>query len=296
MKGAIIIPTFYKARHEGGNKSQRGRILLNALSKEYSMPLVYTDNPNLSGIDVALIYGVPYHNRPKIPPGLLESSTKLIGYFEDLACWDNQECLKNKKKLFKRFDIILGACYKSYRELYPQFLDKYVHFPNFFFPLERYKKLKLNMHPIMRCIMPGALNSFYPFRMHIRSKARKTESNLIDITRVHFGIYAETLNSYFCAIATPGKMENVVSKYLEIPASGALMLAKKLMELDLMGLKENIHYVPITVENVFNQVRYVLTHPNEFQEMRRKAMNFVHTNHSEVSRINQFGDILRRLR
>jgi len=295
MNGAIIVPTFYKKRHLAGNKSQRSRVLLNALSKKYGMPFIYTDSPNLKGLDVALIYAVPYHNRPKIPSGLLETKTKLISYFEDLGCWDNKECLRNKETMFEKYDILMGACYKSFKEMYPQHMHKYVHFPNFFFPLQTYKALGVNPRPKMKCLMAGALNSFYPSRMHIQSIARKKGFKLLDIVRVPFAIYAKTLNNYFCAIATTGRMGNVLAKYLEIPAAGTLLLAEKVMELEIMGMEPDIHYVSITRKNVLDKIQYVLSNPDRFLEMRIRTMNFVHKSHSDINRAFQFKGILERL-
>jgi len=291
MKGSIIIPTFYHKRHLGGVKSQRARFLFKELEKKYGLSITYTDSPSLKGLDVAVVYAVPYHNRPKIPSGLLEAKAKLIGYYEDLQCWDNEECKRNKRVAFARYDVLMGACYEMFMNTYSQHLYKHEHFPNFFVPHQAYVRLKPNKRPKMRCLMAGTVSRHYPFRLHIKNRKDK----LIDVKRVSFDKYPQFLNSYFCALAVPGRMRNVAAKYLEIPAAGTLMLAARVKELDVMGLKPYVHYVPVTEKNVFGQVKRCLSHPEDFVKIRNAGMDFVRSNHSVKNRIAQFGRILKGL-
>ena len=288
----IIVPKFYEKRHAGGDKSQRSKCLLNALSRRYDIKLVYTDHPKLHPSDIALVYGVPYHNRPKIPPGLLDTEAKLIGYYEDLSCWGNKECLKNKSLLFDRYNVLMGACPKTFKELYSQYEHKYIYFPNFFFPFKRYERLSLKGDRIMKCLMAGALNAYYPSRVYIYKDSRRRKFKLLDVKRIPFVEYVEQLSRYFCAIATPGKDGNVVAKYLEIPAAGVLMLAETVVELEMLGLKPNVHYVPITRANAVDRIREVLAHPHVFTEIRDRATAYVRKHHSEINRVVQFRKIL----
>ncbi len=304
MKGAIIVPKFYAKRHERGLRSQRSKFLFDRLSQQYKFPIVYTDAPDLSGLDVAVIYAVPYHNRPEIPPGLLDTKVKLIGYFEDLQCWSNKKCQRNKEILFNRFDILMGTYYEAVRKWYPQHVHKYVHFPNFFFPHERYASLCINPKPVMKCLMLGTINAYYPFREYIVKKV-KSRSDLLDIPKkVPFSKYAGFLNMYFCAIATSGSLESEVhgicedappAKCFEIPAAGVLMLAEEISELEVMGLEPYTHYVPITKKNVFEQIKKCLTSPEKFAKIRDKGTDFVRSHHSVKNRVLQFGEILERV-
>lgn len=304
LKGVIIVPTFYKKRHERGIKSQRSKFLFDRISQQYGFSVVYTDAPDLKNFDIAVIYAVPYHNRPEIPPGLLNSKAKLIGYFEDLQCWDSEECRKNKEIMFDRFDILMGTYPKAIEKWYPQHVHKYVYFPNFFFPHERYINLQINPNPFMRCLMLGVINKHYPFRVHIR-KELKSQSCSLDIPKmVPFDRYSELLNTYFCAVATSGSLESDVhgscedalpAKYFEIPAAGVLMLAEEVSELSVIGLEPYTHYVPITKENVFAQVKKCLTSPKKFIKIRDNGTRFIRNNHSIENRVSQFKEILGRL-
>jgi len=295
MKGVIIIPTFYEKRHlSPKGLSKRGKHVLGRINKMYGFPIVYTDNPgpHLRGCDVGLIYAVPYHNRPMIPPGLVEAKCKLIGYFEDLQCWDDPLCLKNKEIMFDRYDILMGGHYKSFREWYPQYLHKYIHFPVCFFPYEAYNTLPMRKSPEMKVLLSGTYNpKIYPFRDYIRSNISQ---DLVHFSakRVLFKDYPGHLNSYFSAVAVPGRLNNLVSKYLEIPAAGVLMLAQEIEELKVLGLIPYIHYVPITYKDVFKQIDKVLTRPRDYIEMRNKATSFVREKHSDINRAKQFQDVL----
>jgi len=301
MKGAIIVPTFYKRRHMQGLRSMVSKTLFDRIEKICGFPSIYTDTPNLKELDVALVYAIPYHNRPKIPSGLLDSDTSLILYFGDLQCHHNKECEKNKKKMFEKCDIIMGGFYEAFTKWYPQYVHKYELFSGFCHPYESYVDLQMNLEPKMKCLLSGSINRYYPFREYIKGLCQKNVdgiSELIDIegrSFVPFEKYPRFLNSYFCAIATSGMYGGMVSKYFEIPAAGTLLLAERKKELDILGFGPYVHYVPITRENVIEQIREVLGHPEDYAEMRKDAMEFVQKNHSDVSRAFQFRDILKRL-
>jgi len=294
MKGKIVVPIIYKKRHrDKSGRSARSNILFQGLSKQYNIPLCYTDTPTFEDVDFALIYAVPYHNRPKLPPGLLNTDphVKLIGYFEDLECWYNEECIKNKLLSFERFDVLVGSFPETFSKWYPQFLHKYIHYPNHFAPFERYSILKPNSNPIMKCLLSGSVNKWYPFRQYIIENA-PSEIFHYKKKNILFADYPEFLNSYFCAIATGAASSVVVAKYLEIPAAGTLLLAEEIDDVKLLGLKANVHYVPITKDNVVDKIREVLKNPEKYIEMRDRATKLVREKHSEINRIEEFKEIL----
>ena len=296
MKGKIIIPTFYKARHNNPTgQSARAKVLLDCISKRYNMPMEYTDTPAFNNIDFALIYATPYHNRPNIPPGLLESDKqiKLISYFEDLQCWNNKECKQNKLKMFERCDALMGSYNEMFHKWYPQFAHKYINYSNFFTPFEWFTTLKHNRKPIMKCLLSGAISGkWYPLRQYI---FKTVPANLLTYRKknVLFADYPKFLNKYFCAVATGSAVSIPVAKYFEIPAAGTLLLAEPIKDLELTGLEADVHYVPINRKNITMKIQDVLEHPEKYIEMRNKATVLVRKKHSEINRIKQFADILR---
>lgn len=301
MRGKIVVPTFYKELHEKTTLNKdacgmggRSNILLHALSKQYDMPLYYTDMPTFEDVDFAVVFAVPYHNRPKLPPGLIDTDprVKLIGHFEDLECWDNEECMKNKLLAFERFDLLTGSFPETFSKWYPQFLYKYKHYPHHFAPYESFVKLKPSSNPIMKCLLSGNVNQHYPFRQYIIEKVPKDIFHYSG-SSIKFADYPKFLNSYFCAIATGATSSLVVAKYLEIPAAATLLLAQEISDLALFGLEANVHYVPITRENVVEKIREVLRNPEKYIEMRDRATKLVRENHSEINRVKEFENILK---
>ncbi len=300
MKGKIVVPTFYKQFHEDESGScSRSNILLHGLSKQYNIPLYYTDTPTFEDVDFGVVYAVPYHNRPKLPPGLLATDprVKLIDFYEDLECWDFAECIKNKLLAFERFDVLVGPFNETFSKWYPQFLHKHIYFPHYFAPFEKFAALEPDPNPIMKCLLSGKGvvhingNNCYPFRQYILDKV-PTDILKYGESSIKFADYPKFLNSYFCAIATGAVSQLAVAKYLEIPAAGTLLLAEEINDAVLLGLKANVHYVPITRETVVEKIREVLRNPERYIEMRDRATKLVRENHSELNRFKEFENIL----
>jgi len=301
VKGAIIIPKFYRRRHKSGLRSMVSKVLFDRIGKLCNFPLVYTDAPNLTGLDVALVFAVGYHNRPKMPPGLLDAKAKIISFYGDLPCYGNKECERNKRLMFEKSDVIIGGFYETFVKWYPQYVHKYELFSGCFHPYERYARLKMNLKPKIKCLLSGSSGWPYPFREYIKRLYRQDVegiSKLIDIRNksfAHFKEYPALLNNYFCAIATSGMHSCMVSKYFEIPAAGSLLLAERKEELAMLGFKPYIHYIPITREDVVEQIKKVLSHPGDYTRIRKDAMKFVRENHSDINRAQQFKIIVERL-
>ena len=305
LRGAIIMPSSYRARHLHG-WGMITRIVFNRISLLCGFPLIYAHSSKpypsiLEDLDVVLVFGIPYHNRPGIPLGLLESKVKIISYYGDLPCYGNKACEENKKLMFERSDLIIGGFHERFLEWYPEFVHKYEFFPGCYFPYERYEELEINLDPLMKCILIGARNAPYPFRQYIRSQHRQYvgEMNQIltvkDRHAVPYRMYPAFVNRYFGGIATSGIDNCIVAKYYEIPATGALLLGEREKELDMLGFEPGVHYVPITREDVFDKIRYVLSHPEDYLEMRKKARSFVREHHSDINRAQQFKTMVERL-
>ena len=294
MHGIVIAPKFYE------NNAWKSEALYNKLCKKYNFSYICTDSPNLDGYDVAIIQSVPYHNRPAIPPGLLDAKCKLIGEFGDLQCWDNEECIKNKEILFNRYDLLVGAYYERMEEWYPHYLYKYIHWPQYFAPYERYSCLSINPNSRMRCLLIGSYGGHaYPLRQHIvNSRNQYPNNGYVDVVgpwQIPFSQYPKYLNNYFCSLVFPGVNNVPVAKYFEVPAAGVLLLAKEIKELTICGFKPNVHYVPVTRDNVFDKIKSVLANPNAYVKIRAEGVEFVRRNHSDVNRVGAFREIFDRL-
>jgi len=302
MKGAIILPAVYKKRHATGHLSMVSKVLFDLMKEKYGFSLLYSNSPNLKGLDVAIIYSSHRFENQKVPTSILNAKgVKIINYYGDLPCYGNKKCLENRRLMLEKCDIAMGGYSEYFATHYSKYVNKYRFFPGRFYPYERYINLQVNPNPVMKCLLSGHINRFYPFRAYIKTLYKRNTGGLKGMLsikgrwHVPFENYPAFLNTYFCAIATSGMHACMVGKYFEIPAAGALLLAKREKELDRLGYEPYVHYVPITKQNVVSQIQKVLTNPNDYNEMRHVAMKFVHNNHSDLNRMKQFEEILNEL-
>lgn len=302
MKGVIILPKYLesfwtpKPGPKGSNfddiVSENVHIFY-AMKKTFGFDLKFADEVNVNnGVDVVLMFGVPYHNRPELIPGLLDlnKSIKLIMWPGDLQCYNNKVCLANKIKVFERCDLIIPFMYEYFVEIYPQFVSKCKFVPKFFAPHERYTKFLFNDNPITKCLLSGSLNKdVYPFRFFIVDK----RSTYVDYEPPrHVGAeYAKLLHSYFCCVTSSSIFNYVLAKYFEIPATGSLLLANETKDSKRIGFIPYKHYVPITKDDVFIKIKECINNPNDYTNIRKEGMNFVRENHSIVNRI----ELLRKI-
>jgi len=301
MKGVIILPTFCKKLWMPKSELDFSNILsANApffyvMRDTFGFELRYADKVDVDAdTDIVFMFGVPYHNRPKLIPGLLDldKKIKLVMWPGDIQCYGNKLCLENKIKVFKRCDLIISPAYEYFVKLYPQFVFKYKFMPKFFSPHDRYVKLPFNSNPKTRCLLSGSLNpQVYPLRSFIKN------AGLVDYAPpVHKGdAYARLLHSYFCCVATSSVFNYVLAKHCEIPATGSLLLANETNDSKKAGFIPNKHYVPITKSNVFETITHCLENPTEYEYIRKEGMKFVRENHSVDNRMDMFKKIFERM-
>ena len=304
MKGVVILPK-YLSNHwppkQGSDFSSVSSVtasLFYGLQDSLGFDLRYADEVSVSSTtDVVIMFGVPYHNRPNMIPGLLDldSSIKLVMYPGDIQSYGNPICIENRLKVFSRSDLIISGSYEYFAEMYPQFLYKYKFLPLFFGPQERYVKLPFNYAPKMSCLLSGSINpSVYPLRSML-VKSRLAGLDYRSSTYAQGDAYAKLLNSYFCCVATPSIFNYAVAKYFEIPAAGSLLLAPAVGDLKLAGFIANKHYIPVTKEDVIEKISHCLKSPEEYDCIRRGGMNFVREKHSVISRVNQVKILLEEM-
>jgi hypothetical protein len=109
--------------------------------------------------------------------------------------------------------------------------------------------------------------------------------------------YAETINRHRIGFTDCLTFKYVVAKYFEIPAAGALLLAEDAVKepLKQLGFVENIHYVPVSKENLEERVRYVLDEKNlaELDQVRQRAHDLVWERHTTSHRAGQINEACR---
>lgn len=299
MKGVIILPSFCKP-HWTPKSGPEGLDFSNILSANapffycmrdtFAFDLRYADEVGVDDdTDIVFMFGVPYHNRPKLIPGLIDlnKNIKLVMWPGDLQCYNNKMCLDNKIKVFERCDLIVSPSYEYFVKLYPQFMYKYKFMPKFFSPHERYVNLPFNNIPKMKCLLSGSLNpQVYPLRSFIKNRG----GSLIDYKPPKYvgDSYAKLLNSYFCCVTSSSIFNYALAKHCEIPAAGSLLLADETSDLKKMGFIPNQHYVPITKSNAIKTIAGCLKNPAEYENIRKEGTKFVRENHSVNNRMDMF--------
>lgn len=224
---------------------------------------------------------------------------RLITYVIDLHAQGDRFA-----NLLEGSDVILSIDDERFRREYPQFVKKFVFFPLFFAPHDRYTKFSLNEKPVMKCLLSGASTHAYPLRIQLNQIAKRREySKLFDALPypgTHGALYpgvmtrdafAEQLHSYFC-VATSTVHQCVISKMFEIPAVGSLLLTNRVKDMDTLGFDPSKHYVPITSENALERISQCLAHPKDYEKIRQEGMDFVHASHSINNRMELFGQVL----
>jgi len=308
MKGVIIIPKYLeKLWTPKKNDSNFNSIvsenvhLYYEIKKAFGFELRFADEVDVDkDTDVVCVFSVPYHNRPKLIPGILEldKSIKLFLFPGDVQCYNDSsglECYRNKLKVFNRSDKIFSFSNEYFMEMYPEFVDKYIILPKSFAPIDRFKQFELNESPINKCLLSGSTHAtVYP----IRTSIIKKKHFLIDYRNVIYtgDKYARLLHSYFCCITCASIYKYALAKSFEIPATGSLLITEETKDLTALGFIPDIHYIPFTSSNVFNVVTECIKNHKDYTEIRKTGMNFVRKNHSINNRIellkNIFGEII----
>ena len=296
MKGLIVVPPFSLISAH----VDRFPILFNIVKNRLGFEIQTTDNLNIpSDIDVVISYG-------KSDKRLfnLKSRIKLIVCQVDSHPHPKID-EKAKLKLFNRADVLLIPNDEKFRARYPQYISKYIFFPRFFAPYKRFASFELNKDPKLKCLLSGATSTdVYPIRHLVKVKG--DPSKIDDYTdpigkykkkqicpwKYAKDDYAKLLNSYFCCVTCSSAYHYVVGKYLEIPATGSLLIADECNDSKKMGFIPYEHYIPITKENVFEKISECLKYPEKYREVREKGMKFVREHHSVNNRYEQLKNIL----
>lgn len=302
-KRIILCPYVYKVRTWNDHYS----FMFERMCSEFGFEVQYTDKPDIPhDTDIVFTFAIPQHDRITLMIKeilSIPSHTKVIAYMRDLQTYDNKLVENTMKVMFQRYDKILSPSKQVFEELYPEFIDKMIFFPDFFSPHERYTRLEINKDPIQMCLLSGAFNpKVYTIRDYIIKNGNGDK--IVHVPPPYpppFPFqhdfkgdkYAGLLNKFECCVTESGIYPYVVTKCLEIPAAGSLLLTNHVKDMDIMGFIPNIHYVPITKDNVLTKIDEVLNNPSRFTMVKNEGRKMVLSSHSLNNRIEQLRGILK---
>lgn len=231
-----------------------------------------------------------------------DKKAKLISYIFDTH--RNNEYFE---RLLERSDMILSWTNENFRERWPQFIDKFVHFPAYFSPDARFTKFTMNEEPIMRCLLAGAVSSAYPLREYLLGRSKDKDKEAVDVLPFPgtFGVckkyavtrdaFAEKLHSYFCGI-TSSVFTVVIVKAVEIPAVGSLLLMDRTKDSDTMGFVPFKHYIPIDQKSAMGWINECLANPEKYKKVRLDGMEFVRREHGVDKRMEQLRTLIGKVK
>jgi len=307
MKGLILIPKDVSLSYIC---SERYLILFEEIRKKFNFEIRICSNYNIDTIteDVVLVFRSPEKNNLKRFSNLykLPKNKKLIGYWSDIHNnKKNKQYMRTLNRMMDRCDKILCPYDHVFRSNFKDSIYKYINFPQFAIH-ERYSNLRFNEAPIMKCLLSGHLSRrAYP----IRDKILFLRHKYVDILR-HPGFkytgtsnevyklrddYSNELNKYFCCITTPSRFNFSVAKYMEIPASGSLLLAKYTPDLDLFGFEDGINYIRIDENNFSDKLDHIISEPDKYENIRKNGREFILNNYTEKNNLNIFERMLGEL-
>jgi len=322
MKGMILVPAVYRKNYV----TDRFVCLYNMLKSELGFDIqFFTDSFEVPrDVEKVIATTVPHHWSIESIKKLtnLDKSIKLVCFLQDPRVSQTfvggQRFPKNPdlgRMLWDKFNVILSISEEKFKEWFPQYINKFVFFPNYFAPHERYTKLKFNKSPKLQCLLTGIISGkipqVYPLRKFIRDNrdprkvvyVRSPKSFIkrpssAKMKHIYVGDrFAELLHSYFCCVTDSASKEYnyVLTKRLEISATGSLLLVDECEDSKKMGFIPYEHYIPITKSNVFSQIDKCLDNPTGYTKIRKNGMNFVRQNHSVNNRFELFKKILKEL-
>jgi len=300
---AYLHPIFLTSR-----VSDRVRNFFRSVKRTFGFNIIYSKHltDDAKNADILFIYAGS-DGKELLSESLSLKSPKIIYLLTGAHSFKEQMM----KDLTERADLLLVTYYHQFSLRFPKYKKKFAFFPLYFAPHSRYAKLKLQEKPMMRCLLTGHRNpKIYPLRNWIaREITRKEYKDIFRVMRhprwhdpspikkweINACInksYAETLNKYFCSIATDSIYHYGLAKYFEIPAAGSLLLGVRTQDIDKAGFVAWEHYVPISKVNIFAQVEAVLNESGCFEKIRKDGCLFVRANHSVRNRIRQLQTLI----
>lgn len=225
---------------------------------------------------------------------------------DDLHWWD--EPMRQRKLAgFSLCDMVLSTYGYVWNQFYPELCGakKVIWIPHSASPDFL---LHHNQNAENAILLSGAISHHYPLRQQM--KVLHGQRRYAIAYHAHPGYhcqydyernpdigrgYAEKLNRYRVGFTDALKYGYVVAKYFEIPATGALLLADAAVSepLSQLGFIENKHYLPVSMENLEERIRYVLDEANheELDKIRRRGQELVWEKHKTSDRARQIDDV-----
>ena len=218
-------------------------------------------------------------------------------YMDDLH--QKTKSIQNYRNLIiNNFDYIFCTCAYIFTKFYkipnPNKLIWYPHNVNNNFTVI------FNKTPINKILLSGCLDkTVYPFRYHMHTMSHKYPIDILPqlsyqvANHNNYGHnYIKHINKYIAAFACCSNKNTpyIVSKFFEIPAAGALLVAydefvkEPLKEL---GFIDGENYISVTYQNLEKKISFITdpTQRDVVDKIRRKGYELVWGKHTLQNRV-----------
>jgi hypothetical protein len=282
------------------------------ISKLWNGPGTVTENliKEFGEVPETILFGQAYEFLQAHEADIKRLNCNKLFLADDLH-WRDQPMRQMKLVSFALCDTVFATYAYTLTKFYPELAGMkrvvwipHAASPDFMVPY--------NACPENSIFLSGAGSRHYPLRQQMmnlstqKSYSIKTHHHPGYNVRYHYSSnpnvgrgYAEKINKYRVGFTDCLTFKYVVAKYFEIPATGALLLAEGAVKepLSELGFVENIHYVPVSQENLEERVKYVLDEKNrdELDDVRRRAQQLVWERHTTSHRAKLIDDVCRGL-
>jgi hypothetical protein len=214
--------------------------------------------------------------------------------------WSDLPMRIRKRISLSMFDTILSSCGYIFQRFYP---DIYRTKNIMWIPHSASQDFMLdcNTHAENAIFLSGAINSVYPLRQRMKELCDNDAYPIIHHEHPGYHCrynyesdanigaqYARKINKYRIGFTDCSIYSYIVAKYFEIPSTGALLLADDTISEPFreLGFIENIHYVPVSMNNLEEKIQYVLheKHHPELDEIRKRGQALVWEKHTTSHR------------
>jgi hypothetical protein len=226
---------------------------------------------------------------------LRSAGCRTVFFADDLQTWPDSEVSRDAKlRTLSLCDAVLATYAYVFDVFYPELQDKPVAWvphsasPDF--------SLSFNDRPENAVLLSGCLGEIYPLRMRMKDLSKRMSSvvhnqhpgygEFYDYetdSRVGSG-YAGLIGRFKAAFTDASNFRYIVAKYFEIPSTGSLLVADEAVcePLRDLGFFENMHYVPVNLDNLEERIEFVLNpaHSIEIDAIRRRGQELVKTAHT----------------
>jgi hypothetical protein len=262
------------------------------------------------GIPDVILFWETYEHLNLLEPRLRDLGCRIALFVDDLhVLGDLEHQRPPKARALELCDVVLASYGYAFERHYPELAGKRVEWvphaasPDFC--------LELEPAPQKAVLLSGFVSAHYPLRMQLKRLYDAGRAGIEFLphpgyyenydynsdARIGTG-YARAIHQRLVGFTDPTVLDYVVAKYFEIPATGALLLAGDSVRqpLEELGFAGGRDYLPVSEENLEEQLEYVLDDRNRerIDDIRREGQTLVQARHTTRDRAAQIDEIARQ--